>query len=63
MIFEDERVHNKSFEHASLIFTEPWALTNEIMLKIIQNFKFDFLKKEFWADWGVRFKFHFQNLI
>ena len=47
MIFEDERVHNKSFEHASLIFTEPWALTNEIMLKIIQNFKFDFLKKEF----------------
>ena len=47
MIFEDERVHNKAFEHASLIFTEPWALTNEIILKIIQNVKSDFLKTEF----------------
>ena len=30
-----------------LIFTEPWALTNEIMLNKMQNFKFDFLKNEF----------------
>ena len=46
-IFEDEIVHNKAFEHANLIFTELWALTNEIMLNIMQNFKFDFLKHEF----------------
>ena len=43
-IFEDEIVNNKAFEHANLIFTEPVALTNEIMLNIMQNFKFDFLK-------------------
>ena len=55
-------VTNKTFEHASLIFTEPQALANEIILNIMQNFKFDFLEKEFWADWGVRFKFHSQNL-
>ena len=30
-----------------LIFTEPWALANEIMLNIMQNFKFDFLKNEY----------------
>ena len=60
--FGDETVNNKAFEHANLIFTEPWALTNEVMLNIMQNFKFGFLKKEFEADWGVRFKFHFQNL-
>ena len=35
---DDERIinyvwpNNKTFEHASLIFTEPWALANEIML-------------------------------
>ena len=46
-IFQDETVNNKAFEHANLIFTEPWALTNEIMLNIIQTFKFDFLKNEF----------------
>ena len=46
-IFEDEILNNKAFEHANLIFTEPWALTNEIMLIIMQNFKFDFLKSEF----------------
>ena len=46
-IFEDEIVTNKAFEHANLIFTEPSALTNEIMLNIIQNFKFDFLKDKF----------------
>ena len=46
-IFEDEIVSKKAFEHANLIFTEPWALTNEIMLNIMQNFKFDFLKNEF----------------
>ena len=46
-IFEDEIVNNKAFEYANLIFTEPWALTNEIILNIMQNFKFDFLKNEF----------------
>ena len=46
MIFEDEILNNKAFEHANLIFIEPWALTNE-MLNIMQNFKFDFLKSEF----------------
>ena len=62
MIFEDEIVNNKVFEHANLIFTELWALMNEIILSIMQNFKLDFLKNEFKADWVVRFKFHFQNL-
>ena len=33
-------------EHANLIFIEPWVLMNEIMLNIMQNFKFDFLKNE-----------------
>ena len=28
----------------------------------MQNFKFEFLENEFWADGGVHFKFHFQNL-
>ena len=46
-IFEDEIVNSKAFEHANLIFTEPWSLTNEIMLNIIRNFKTDFLKNEF----------------
>ena len=46
-IFEVEIVNNKAFEHANLIFTEPWALTNEIVLNTMQNFKFDFLKNEF----------------
>ena len=55
-------INNKTFEHDSLIFTEPQALANEIVLNIMQNFKFNFLKNEFWADCGVRFKFHFQNL-
>ena len=55
-------INNKTFEHASLIFTEPWALANEIMLNIMQKFKLDFLENQFWADWGVHFKFHFQNL-
>ena len=32
------------------------------MLDIMQNFTLDFLEKEFWADWGVCFKFHSQNL-
>ena len=45
-IFEDEIVNNEAFEHANLILTEPWVLKNEIMLNIMQNFKFDFLKKE-----------------
>ena len=61
-IFEAEIVNNEGFEQANLIFTEPWALTNEIMLNINQNFKLDFLKNKFEAAWGVRFKFHFQNL-
>ena len=46
-IFENEIVNNKAFEHAYLIFNEPWALTNEIILNIMQNFKFDILKNEF----------------
>ena len=29
----------------------------------MQNFKVDFLENEFWAEWGVCFKFHFQNLF
>ena len=47
IIFEDGIVNNKAFELGNMIFTEPWALTNEIMLNIMQNFKFDFLKNEF----------------
>ena len=43
----DEIVNNKAFEHANLIFTEPCALTNKIILNIMQNVKFDFLKNEF----------------
>ena len=47
MIFEDEQVNNKAFEHAQLIFTELWGLTNEIMLNVIQNLKSDVLKNGF----------------
>ena len=61
-IFEDEIVNNRSFELANLIFTEPRALTYEIMLNIMQNFRFDFLKNELLTKWGVQFKLHFQNL-
>ena len=39
-IFEDEIVNNKAFEHSNQIFTEPWVLANNIMLNIMQNFKF-----------------------
>ena len=39
-------INNKTFEHASLIFTEPWELMKE---------------KEFLAGKGLRFKFHSQN--
>ena len=46
-IFEDELVNNKAFEHANVIFTEPVALANEMMLNIMQNFKFGFLKNKF----------------
>ena len=28
----------------------------------MQNIKFDFLENKISADWGVRFKFHFENL-
>ena len=45
-MFEDEIFNSKAFEHANLIFTEPWVLENEIMLNIMQNFKFDVLKKQ-----------------
>ena len=45
--FEDEILNSKAFEHANMIFTEPWALTNEIILNTVQNFKFDFLENEF----------------
>ena len=54
--------NNKTFEHANLIFTETWALVNEIIFNIMQNFKFEFFENDFWAGWCVRFKFHFQNL-
>ena len=37
--------NKKTFENANLISTEPWALANEIMLNIIQNFKFYILEK------------------
>ena len=57
-ILEEEIINNKTLEHACLLFTEPWTLTNEIMLNIMQNFKFDFLENEFSADMGVRFKFY-----
>ena len=30
------------------LLREPWALANEIMLNIMQNFDFDFLENEFW---------------
>ena len=43
-IFEEETVNNKAFEHANMIFIERWALTNEIMLNVMQKFKFHFLK-------------------
>ena len=46
-MFENEIVNNKAFDYANLIFTDPWALKNEIILNIMQNFKFDFLKNEF----------------
>ena len=46
-MFENEIVNNKAFDHANLIFTDPWTLKNEIILNIMQNFKFDFLKNEF----------------
>ena len=46
-IFGDEIINNNAFEHANLIFTETWALRNEIMLSIMQTFKSDFLKNEF----------------
>ena len=46
-IFEDELFNNKTFEHSNLIFTEPWALTNEIMFNIMQKFNFDFPKTYF----------------
>ena len=46
-MFENEIVNNKAFDLANLIFTDPWALKNEIILNIMQNFKFDFLKNEF----------------
>ena len=61
-MFENEIVNNKAFDHANLIFTDPWTLKNEIILNIMQNFKFDFLKNKFEADGDVHFKFHFQNL-
>ena len=43
-IFEDGIVNNEDFEHANLIFTEPWALMNEIMLNIMQTLNLIFSK-------------------
>ena len=45
-IFEGEIVNENAFDHANLIFTALWALTDE-MLNIMENFKFDFLENEF----------------
>ena len=43
------KVSLKNFVNGcSLIFNEPWALANKIMLNIMQNFKSDFLENEFW---------------
>ena len=52
-IFEDEITNEKTLENANLFVTETRSLANEIMLNIMQNFKFDFLKKEFWTHCGV----------
>ena len=38
-ICEDEVIDKKTLKHTSLIFTELWALANEIMLNIMQNLK------------------------
>ena len=46
-VFEYEIVNNNAIEHTNLIFTEPLALTNEIMMNVMQNFKFDFPENEF----------------
>ena len=46
-ICENEIINKNTLEHASLIFTKPLALAYEIMLNIMQNFKFDFLENEF----------------
>ena len=43
--FGDETVNNKAFEHANLIFTEPWALANEVMLNIMQTLNLVFSKR------------------
>ena len=43
-----KHINNKTFEHASLIFAEPFAESaNEIMLIIMQNFKPDFFENKF----------------
>ena len=47
VIFEDEIVNNKAFEHANLIFTETWSLANEIMLNIILTLNLIFSKTNF----------------
>ena len=48
-LFAIKVINYNNFDHASLIFAEPWKLANEIMLNIMQNFKFDFLESEFCA--------------
>ena len=54
-------INSKTFEHADLIFTEPWTLTNEIMLNIIQSFKFDFSRKRILGRLGWTFYVPFQE--
>ena len=55
----------ETFEHVSTIVTEPWALTNEIVLNTVQYFikifsnMQNFLENKFLADRSVRFNFHF----
>ena len=49
--------------YAKALFSDQnFKVFYEIMLNIMQNIIFDFLENEFWADWGVRFKLHLQNL-
>ena len=50
--------------YAKALFSDQnFKVFYEIMLNIMQNIIFDFLENEFWADWGVCFKLHLQNLV
>ena len=51
-------INNKTFENVSVIFDEPLALANEIMLNIMQSFNMIFSKTNF-EQTGVYFQFPF----